>query len=92
MILQTLFLLKRYGNSTIFTRNIYNADNRVSYITCASIRTFYFDNVRRCDAIRYALGYTLIEDSSCAIIKFRKKKEKRRRKLKQRHKTVFLSE
>lgn len=27
MISQTLFLLKRYGNSTIFTRDIYSANN-----------------------------------------------------------------
>jgi len=26
MILQTLFLLKQYGNSTIFTKDIYNAE------------------------------------------------------------------
>lgn len=34
MISQTLFLLKRYGNSTIFTRDIYSANNAffLSYI------------------------------------------------------------
>lgn len=78
MILQTLFLLKRYGNSTIFTRDIYNADNAYRTSCMLLLEHSLFDNVRRCDAIRYALGCTLLEDSCAIISNFERKNKKRR--------------
>lgn len=76
MILQTLFLLKRYGNSTIFTRDIYNANNAYRTSYASSIRIFYSIVNVTDDAIRYALEAGLIEDFLLRLSNIEKKKKK----------------